>query len=300
MNIVCKAVVHHYVFNRAECLAKRNWRMAFLTGLVSSSIFLASQASAQIIDKKPAIQTLNSDLSLSQDQAQKLDPIFKRHFAVIIGLQRDNSLNPELRDQRIADEKKALAEEVKPSLTTNQLEQLERDLESLNFPRSKSSKKSLIPLFSVTYERFLPTAATTRSIFGPAPSSIQFGITELEQSPDERTHLSFSFETFGTATTSNKLFIGSPDIAYEYRMPFATHFSAFAKVFAGPSYMDYSFDTPNGQHFGAKRFGVNGGFQVGLRYGRAQITAAYRAFTQPAGINFNGIQLDATYVVVRF
>lgn len=218
----------------------------------------------------------------------------------MLGFHNDNSLIGQLRDQKIADEKKALVDAVRSSLSSDQVGLLERDLKMLNLSWSKRPKKFLIPLFSVTYEKFFPSDATTRSIFGPSPSSIQFGITELEQSPNDRTRLSFGFETFGTGTSSNKLFIGSPDAAYEYRVPVAGHFTTFAKVFAGPSYMDYSFDTPNGQHFGAKRIGLNGGVQVGLRYGRAQLTAAYRAFTQPAGIDFNGIQLDLTYVVVHF
>jgi hypothetical protein len=278
----------------------RYWRPAFLTALISSSFFIGAQASAQGIEKKPAIQALNADLQLSHDQAQKLDPRFNYYFLVMLRFHHDASLTLQEKAKNIADQKKALVADVRPFLTTDQVGMLENDLAKLNLEWVGGSKKFLIPLFSVTYEKFFPSDATTRSIFGPSPSSIQFGITELEQSPNDRTRLSFGFETFGTGTSSNKLFIGSPDAAYEYRVPVAGHFTTFAKVFAGPSYMDYSFDTPNGQHFGAKRIGLNGGVQVGLRYGRAQLTAAYRAFTQPAGIDFNGIQLDLTYVVVHF
>lgn len=218
----------------------------------------------------------------------------------MLGFHHDASLTPQEKAKYIADQKKALVDDVRPFLTVDQIGILENDLTMLNLDWVGGSKKFLVPLFSVTYEKFFPSDATTRSIFGPSPSSIQFGITDLEESPNDRTRLSFSFETFGTGTSNNKLFVGSPDVAYEYRVPIASHLSTFAKVSAGPSYLDYSFDTPNGQHFGAKRFGLNGGFQVGLRYGRAQLTAAYRAFTQPAGIDFNGIQLDLTYVVVHF
>ena len=300
VNILGIVVVHLGVIYPEIGFSQRRSMAGFLTIACLASVFVAPTASAQTIAKKPALKAILADLKITQEQEIKLKPILVAHLRTLMSIHRDRSLSADASARKIADEKKAIVEEASNSLNLDQVHRLQSDLEDLNLDRFIQTRKPLIPLFSATYERYFPSNATTRSIFGPSPSSIQFGITEFEDAPDSRTHLSFTFETFGIATTNNRLFIGSPDVAYEYRVPIASHFSTFAKVFGGPSYMDYSFDNSTGQHFGAKRLGLNGGLQVGLRYGRAQLTAAYRAFTQPAGMDFNGIQLDLTYVVVHF
>ena len=64
--------------------------------------------------------------------------------------------------------------------------------------------------------------------------------------------------------------------------------------------MDYRFDTPDGLHYAAKRIGADAQASVGLRFGPAQIAATYRVVTQTAPISFNGFELSASVIVLRF
>jgi hypothetical protein len=149
-------------------------------------------------------------------------------------------------------------------------------------------------------DRYFPESAFTRSIFGGHFDSYGVGFFDLVPSPTSRTHFGFGVDSLSLANSSNDLYMFGAVGTFEYRVPIAGNLSAFSDVSAGPAYMDYSFDTPDGQHFGAKRLGADSFVEVGLRYGPVQIAAGYRGLTEPAGIDFSGAELSVTLVVVHF
>jgi hypothetical protein len=166
--------------------------------------------------------------------------------------------------------------------------------------KTKSLLRQIVPLISIGYEWYLPSSGLARSIFGDSTGSFTLSLRDFESSPGKRVYFGFATDSFSIGGSSNKLFVFTPEAAFEYRIPIAQHFSAFAGLSGGPSYMDYSFDNPAGAHFGAKRLGAEGEVKIGLRYTRLQLEASYHALTEPAGISFNGLQLAVTYIVVRF
>ena len=239
-------------------------------------------------------------LQLKAEQNSQVLPIVDSHLRKIIEIYGNSALSKDQKNQQFSDEKQALRKELNPILTSEQQENLDYVLDHLRSDGTLGRKKPIIPLISLTFEKFFPSDALTRSIFGSSTSAIQFGLRELVEAPTQRSRFTIGFGTFNLNNSGNKLFSAGPEASYEYRIPIQRELSAFARISAGPRYMDYSFNLPSGEHDGAKSFGASGSLEAGLRYGRLQLSGAYVASTQPAGINFNGFQVDLTYVVVRF
>ena len=166
--------------------------------------------------------------------------------------------------------------------------------------QDKPKKKPLIPLLSVTVGTYIPTDPLSRQIFGNSTSFIGVGFRDFARSPSSNDLVGFSLNVLRVGGSSDKFFVASPQVTYEHRFPISKDFSAYGKLLGGPAYMDYSFDLPNGDHFGAKRFGAEGEVEVGLRYGRFQVNAQYHALTEPQNVSFNGVEFSLTWIAVRF
>lgn len=161
-------------------------------------------------------------------------------------------------------------------------------------------KKPLIPLLSVTVGAYLLTDSLSRQIFGDSTSFVGVGFREFARSPGSNDLVGVSLNVLHVGGASDNFFVVSPQVTYEHRFPIAKGLTAYGKLLGGPAYMDYSFDLPNGDHFGAKRFGAEGEIEVGLRYERFQLNAQYHVLTEPQDVSFNGVELSLTWIAVRF
>jgi len=238
------------------------------------------------------------DRLLSPTHAQKpeIEAIVRRSREEISAIQADASLNARQRQAKIDESRAEMAQDLRPLLSTEQNRRLADYLSNLN-----RRKRLRLPVSAVsaTYERYLPSSALARSVFGSSPAALGLGFGSFTIG-GKRTRFDFGFDLFDLAISSSKLFVLSPQVSIEYRVPIARDFGAFGKLLAGPAYMDYSFDTPGGAHFGAKRLGADAGIEAGLRFGRVQLDAKYRVFTQPTPVDFDGLQLSVTVIVMRF
>lgn len=257
------------------------------------------QAIPKSVDLAVAIDVY---LNLTPDQKSKVDPIVKVHQAKVAAILADSSLSARKKDNRVTDERKALVTAIKPFLTGPQIHKLFTLLDHIR-PDGTITRHVKIPfvqLLSLGYDIYYPSDATARSIFGDASGSIRVGFGDFDSATNRRFSFGFALDSLGMGRNENKLFVLSPQMSLQYRIPILPRLSTFASLGAGPSYTDYSFDTPAGAHFAAKRLGAKGELSVGLRYSGLELAATYHAMTRPADIDFDGVQLSLTWIVVRF
>jgi hypothetical protein len=242
--------------------------------------------------KPDMVERVNRFLSLSASQKAAVDPIVLRHEQRIGEIRRDSSLSRGEKALAIRTNVESMVAEIKPYLTGDQVDELDDAFESILKPGPHAK-------IAVEYSDFFPVDAEMRSIFGNSLASYGIGLGGDER-PGKRTRFGFGVDLFDTASSPNTLFVLSPQESFEYRVPVLKSTYLFGIVSAGPSYMDYTFDTPGGQHFAAKRLGLDGSLEVGLQWGPVRLGVQYRAFTQPADLNFNGIEATLAVTVFKF
>lgn len=192
-----------------------------------------------------------------------------------------------------------MASEIGPMLTPGQRHRRDKymdDLIGFSLPR----RDLVISHLAITYADFMPSGPTARSIFGDNQPSYGISFLGGEGATGDVSEFGFSFDEIVLYNDGNDLFMLSPQITYTWSERLARHWSLFEDLSAGPAYMDYSFDLPSGQHRAAKRLGGDAMAGIGLRYDRLLFTAGYRQMTEPAAINFSGLELALTWTVVRF
>jgi len=247
------------------------------------------------------VASVDKFLELSDDQKAKIEPIVQAHAATVAAILADRSITGKARIQKIHEDYKKMGGEITPYLIDAQIKWVPKMVQLLK-PDGSIAHVSAIPgvdLISIGYEAYMPSGSLARSIFGNSSGAFQLGLTDFETSSDDRFH--FGVSTDGVSIgSSNKLFVFSEQVGADYKIPIANRFSAFIGLAAGPAYMDYSFDTPSGAHYGAKRIGADALARVGVRYCGFQLAANYHYLTEPAGINFSGLDLTVTYVLFHF
>jgi hypothetical protein len=237
-------------------------------------------------------------LGITDAQRPAVGPILFKYQDQIGIAQGDESLTARQRQEKIDASKAAMAKELAPLLTPEQNKKLTNWLGS---GAGKKAIKKWLPFSALTasYSRFLPTSSTARWVFGSSPASYGVGLGGFTAA-GKRTSIGFGFDSFNLSVSGSKLFVLSPQVSAEYRVPIARDFAAFGRVLGGPAYFDYSFDVPGNIHYGAKRLGADAGVEAGIVYKRVLLDAKYRVFTQPGPLNFDGLQVSATLIVARF
>ena len=222
------------------------------------------------------------------------------HVAEVAAIRRDPTLNKQERQERVHASYVAMSQELSPYLTLAQAQRLQLAISQLESPKKPFAGLPFTPSISLKYGTYILSGSTARSIFGDSPARLSIGFLGGAEKVGRRTELSFSVDTLSLSGATNKFAMVSPQVAYGIYNPIGKLTLVYAKVFAGPSYVDYSFDMPSGTHVGAKRLGADGGIELGLKYGPVKLTASYRLLTEAAGVNLSGLQLGVSWNVLRF
>lgn len=254
--------------------------------LSSPSIAMARQPGSQtLVDK------LNQALNLTDEQRHNLDPIIAKYEDRIASIKADSTLSSDDRQTALRSEADQLKTELQPSLTADQMARLERFLA----PRKRFVYH---PSLTVDYDEFFPTDAYARSIFGRAPSGFGVSPFDTRSDSDSRERIGYGLSAVDI-TGSNTITVVSPQVTYRFNYPLRKDFVADIEAGAGPAYMDYSYDTPAGAHYGAKRLGAVGTLEAGLRYGPVKFAVGYYVSTEPTGVNLNGFTATIKWTIFR-
>jgi len=258
-----------------------------------------AQAAHTAPDTSESVQThdlvdrLNRLLQPTDSQRQDVDRIVGEHQRRIDEIRSDPALSDGDKRARIRENLAAMTSELKPILTPDQARRLDRFLA----PRPWFPTEYEV---SVSYEAYLPSESSARNIFGTSPSAFGVGIQVYQPDVPQGVKFGWSFDLFSLVNDSNSEFVLAPQLTLEQYVPLGQKLWAFGRLSAGPAYFDYSYNTPLGAHYGAKRLGFDGGAEVGLRYGPVEVAANYRVLTNSAVINLSGLQLSLTWYVFHF
>ena len=242
---------------------------------------------------------LHHALHLTDSQKTKIDAMVQQHEYRVREALSDTTLSPKAREERLRQFREALVSDMEPLLTPPQRWRLHRILRRIRLDGTVKSEPA-IDLISVGYESYFPSSGRARDVFGSSASSFYLSLSDFEFEPDDRVSAGAGIDTLSLYDNGNDVFVLTPVASFEYRVPVTPELSLFGDAAAGPSYMDYSYNIPSGAHFGAKRLGAEGELGIGIRYARVQLAASYRVFTEPADLNFDGLQLSLTWIAVRF
>lgn len=263
---------------------------SFRHGILIASLTCLAGAAFGQTHPRSEVERINKELRLTPIQRTNVDPIVQKHEDRQKTLREDPSISAEVRRDRIREDEEALQAEMKPLLNEDQAARL-GDVLHLN--RSWLHFQ-LAAVGSVLY----PTDSLAKQIFGSSISSYGLGFEGYQAQIGSRSRFSVTAGLFSLGGT-NRLFVGAAVGHYEYRVPITRRAYMYANVFAGPAYMDYSFNLPDGEHFGAKRLGAEGGAELGVKWGILRVAVYYQAFTQPAGVNFDGIGASVTVTLLH-
>jgi hypothetical protein len=231
---------------------------------------------------------------LTDDQKPSVDKIVAGYQQQIATTESDATLSEAQRQAKREEIMAAMARDIRPFLTAAQAQRLA----TLSSP-GKQRPRLPIHHAAVSLGDFFPAGRTARSLFSNSEYSYDVDVFGTLAS-NRRSQFGYGLDDFGLADSDNKLWVLSPQASYARSQRIADHLSLFEAVSGGPAYMDYSFNVPDGAHFGAKRIGLDGGVVVGLRYGMAQVSVSYRFLTQPTGVDFDGLAVAIRWVFVRF
>ena len=282
------------VFVSAQVSAQQAENATFPVPEASGSDFSLST------QEQDLVTSLDKSLALSDSQKANVDGIVKRHQDQISTIRTDLTLGASNRLAKMRENRIEMANEIRPFLQRNQMRRLDWWLWRAEMEDKASQRTTFVPLLSVTLGEYFPTDGQARQIFGSGTAFVGVGIREFEKSPLSNDLIGISLNTVHVGGSGNDFWAVSPQVTYEHRLRVTPNFTLYGKLLGGPAYMDYSFDFPDGEHFGAKRWGLAGELELGLRWGRFQFNAQYHALTEPQDVNFNGFELSLTWIAVRF
>lgn len=149
---------------------------------------------------------------------------------------------------------------------------------------------------------YLPSNGEIRDIFGS--SIVVFGISvdDITKQAD-KWRLTGNVD-FITGKDGNDKFFAAPFTASIGRI-FGNRGDTtrpYVRFGVGGAYFDYSITRPStGERFSTKRFGASADAEVGLIFGeRFRLSAKYQWFSKVDDFDFTGIQITATYQLIKF
>lgn len=149
---------------------------------------------------------------------------------------------------------------------------------------------------------YMPSDGEMRDIFGS--SIVVFGVSVDDFSKQaDKWRLTADFDFISGSDGSDKFF-AAPVTASVGRVFGSPNDQArpFVRFGVGAAYFDYSITRPStGERFSSKRIGFGADAEVGLFLGdRIRIAAKYVMFSKVDDFDFSGLQLTATYNVLKF
>jgi hypothetical protein len=149
---------------------------------------------------------------------------------------------------------------------------------------------------------FFPTDSEIKDIFGSSIFVIGVSFDDFTRQAD-KWRLTFDFD-FITGKDGDDKFFAAPVMASIGRVfgKRGDQARPYVRFGAGLAYFDYSITRPStGERFSEKKIGFGGSAEVGLFFGeRVRISAKYVAFSEVDEFNFSGLQLTATFNLIRF
>lgn len=174
----------------------------------------------------------------------------------------------------------------------------------------EDKKKDDRPYFGIKVGFFMPTDGEMRDMFGSTVFAFGISMDDFSRQPDKwRLTADIDFITGRNDPNDNDLipenkFFAMPLTASVGRVfgSDSSKMRPYVRFGAGVAYMDYSVTRPStGERFSVKRGLPTANAEAGLFISdRIRIAARYDWFAETDGFDFSGLQLTATFNLIRF
>jgi hypothetical protein len=149
---------------------------------------------------------------------------------------------------------------------------------------------------------YFPTNSEIRDIFGSNLVVIGISVDDFSRQAD-KWRLTADFD-FITGKDGDDKFFAMP-VTASFGRVFGSpedNFRPYVRFGAGAAYFDYSITRPSTlERFQEKRFGLSANAEAGFFVGeRLRVSAKYNWFSKVDDFDFSGLQLTATFNLVRF
>jgi len=262
-----------------------------LAALLSSPAFGKDPLPTQHADPN-LIEKVHRVLHVEGPRKAQIDDILEAVQRAVDREEADQQKGRESKDKTVQSLVKAMMLELRSILSDREYARVSEALYGVLKPGAHSK-------LAIQYSDIFPQSAETREIFGRAVGSfgLAYGGDEIVNS---RWILGATLGGYEMWSNDNDVVVLSPEARFEYRLQISDRFYTFAEAAGGPAYMDYSFDTPSHHHLGAKRAGLVGNAGLGFQVGPLRVEGDYVASTEPAGINFDAVEVTITATFVRW
>ncbi len=149
---------------------------------------------------------------------------------------------------------------------------------------------------------YVPTGSLVRDVFGS--SIFVFGISFDDFSRQaDKWRLTVDFDFITGQKDGNKFFAApvTASVGRVFGSP-EDHFRPYVRFGAGVAYFDYSINHPDtSERFSTKRGGFSADAEVGFFVGdKFRLAAKYVWFSKVDDFDFGGLQITATYNILKF
>ena len=149
---------------------------------------------------------------------------------------------------------------------------------------------------------YLPTDSEIRDIFGSLIFVIGLSFDDFSRQAD-KWRLTVDFDFITGEKDGNKFFAApvTASIGRVFGSP-EDEFRPYVRLGAGVAYFDYSITRPStSERFSTKRGGFGADVEVGFFVGdKFRLSAKYVWFSKVDDFDFGGLQLTATYNILKF
>lgn len=147
-----------------------------------------------------------------------------------------------------------------------------------------------------TYGYLLPQDTAMKNAFGSSITRI--GITPVSDRQRQR-GIFPDIETISASANGNRMFLLPITYGFEQHMNEGEIFRPYYRLFVGLAYIDYDV-TIGGVNNTGRKFITTYGAEIGATItDKLRVSARYNAFAKTDGLNFNNIELTATYTLFR-
>jgi hypothetical protein len=175
---------------------------------------------------------------------------------------------------------------------------------------AQEDKKDERPYFGIKVGFFMPSNGETRDMFGSTVFAFGISMDDFSRQPDKwRLTADIDFITGRHDPDDNDLFPENKFFALPLTASIGRVFGAdsskmrpYVRIGAGVAYMDYSVTRPStGERFSAKRGVPTANAEAGIFISdRIRVAARYDWFAKVDEFDFSGLQLTATFNLIRF
>ena len=147
-----------------------------------------------------------------------------------------------------------------------------------------------------TYGYLLPQDDAMKSAFGSSIARI--GFTPVSQGQRQK-GIFPDIEVISASANGNRMFLLPITYGYQQNLSEEGVFRPYFRIFGGLAYMDYDVTIAGANNTGRK-FITTYGVELGATLtDKIRISARYNGFAKTDGLNFNNIELTATYTLFK-